>query len=571
MKKLTINLMFLMFVLFLCSTSAFSQRATKLIIKDIKDSFKSTDIAEIKKEVATIFVDELKGVYAAEIDGDINISTELKAVKKTAMATYIKKTQAQINAFSDDSDTPSTEVKPPVKEAEDKGIDSGAASFAEVPQAGGTQIKGTGGTAGGDYQINVNSDNKGSTKADKDGTFTKTVAELPPGSKVTIVPLANGKEKPELAVSEEAVSYHDPTKGGIFGVLVGGAVFSQQNQNYGQSSPFFGFNTGYYSKAYGTKRYVGTTTGANPKSIYLTLTTSRDYLTDTEGRVWKRDYAANGLTFKNGLKVLTLNNNEAAFKNGVPIIQNGAMKLKKGSFFKEFRLNFRFQGIFESDGRTATGKADETAPSASPTPTPTTPATPAAATPNNPFQFIASQQTFTTQAEAWMEFRPLRQFSFGPYVSIGASALVDKTNATAGTKFVNDNGKSSTIMKQDTDLKKFIDVGAIVNLRFPDQKFFLQAIFARGYYEQYKDLDLNPLKPGDAGFDKLFKPDDTTKRFIGKLRIFPEGLNTTFGRQIAITPMFGVDLNAGNGPDHLRFFTGFAIRLKGINVADAVK
>ncbi len=575
MKKITINLMLLMFVLFLYSTSAFSQRAANLIIKDINKSFKSDDIAEIKKAVVTILVDELAEVYIAEIDA-ADVSAETKTAKKKATAAFIKNSRAKIDDISDDSttdDNTTAGTKKPVEKAEDKGIDSGAASFAEVPQAGGTQIKGTGGTAGGDYQINVNGDNKGSTKADKDGTFTKTVAELPPGSKVTIVPLAGGKEKSELAVSEEAVSYRDPTKGGIFGVLVGGAVFSQQNQNYGQSSPFFGFNTGYGSRVFGAKKYIGTIINAKDakgnavvKKVQLILTSSDDVLTDTDGKQWERDFSENTkLVFKNGDKSLEISagNNTNSFKKsktGSNNKVNETIKLNKGNFFSSARVNFRFQGIFESDGRTATGKEDAVAA------TPTTPASNP-----NPFQFIASQQTFTSQAEIWAEFRPLRQFSIGPYFSIGASALVDKSNADTGTKFVSDTGKSSTIKKLDTDLKKFYEAGAIVNLRFPDQKFFLQTIMAYGNYEQYKDLDLNPLKLGDAGFDPKFKANDTRKRFVGKLRIFPEGLNTTFGNQISITPMFGVDLNAGNGPDHLRFFTGFAVRLRGVNVAAAPK
>jgi hypothetical protein len=569
MKKLTINLMLLMFVLFLCSTSAFSQRAANLIIKDINKSFKSDDIAEIKKAVVTTLVDELAEVYIAEIDA-ADVSAETKAAKKKATAAFIKNSRAKIVDISDDSttdDSTAAGTKKPVEKAEDKGIDSGAASFAEVPQAGGTRIKGTGGTAGGDYQININGDNKGSTKADKDGTFSKTVAELPPGSKVTIVPLAGGKEKPELAVSEEAVSFRDPTKGGIFGVLVGGAVFSQQNQNYGQSSPFFGFNTGYGSRVFGAKKYIGTIKdakgNATDKKIQLILTSSDDVLTDTDGKLWTRDFSQNTkLVFNNGDKSLEISagNNTNSTKKSKTGDDNKTIKLNKGSFFSSARINFRFQGIFESDGRTATGKEDAVAA------TPTTPASNP-----NPFQFIASQQTFTSQAEIWAEFRPLRQFSIGPYFSIGASALVDKSNADTGTKFVSDTGKSSTIKKLDTDLKKFYEAGAIVNLRFPDQKFFLQTIMAYGNYEQYKDLDLNPYKPTDTNYNPRFNENDTRKRFVGKLRIFPEGLNTTFGNQISITPMFGVDLNAGNGPDHLRFFTGFAIRLRGVNTADAVK
>jgi hypothetical protein len=556
MKKIIIAVALSFVWLISFATFIYAQNPTNdSLITKIDAVLASNKSGAVKKALATQFVTILNSVYVA----NINATGDAADIKVAEIGIVAGMILAYNNTIAGIPATGVNVPPPPPPPAQ--------ATFLETPQLGGTKVKAKG-DAGKEYQVSVNGEDAGNAVGEADGSFIKKVPELQAGSKVTIKPVADGKPIDGRAVSEEAVGYDDPTKGGIFGVLVGGAVFSQQNQNYGQSSPFFGFNTGYYSKAYGTKRYMGTTTEAVPKNIYLTMTTSRDYLTDTEGRVWMRDYAANGLTFKNGTKVLTLNNSNAALKNGLPVIHNGAMKLKKGSFFKEFRLNFRFQGIFESDGRTATGKEDAATPSASPTPTPS--ATPAA-TPNNPFQFIASQQTFTTQGEAWMEFRPLRQFSFGPYVSIGASTLIDKSNAEAGTKFVSDNGKSSTIVKQDTDLKKFYDIGAIFNLRFPDQKFFLQAIFARGYYEQYKDLDLNPLKLGDAGYNPLFKVDNTTKRFVGKLRVFPEGLNATFGRQIDITPMFGVDLNAGNGPDNLRFFTGFAIRLRKIGIADAAK
>jgi hypothetical protein len=62
----------------------------------------------------------------------------------------------------------------------------------------------------------------------------------------------------------------------------------------------------------------------------------------------------------------------------------------------------------------------------------------------------------------------------------------------------------------------------------------------------------------------LYAGKDTRKRFIGKMRVFPGGLSTTFGEQLKLAPMFGVDINAGRGPDQIRFFTGFAIRIRGL-------
>ncbi len=558
MKKLIITVVLsLMWLMSFATFISAQARTNNQIIADIDAVLASSKSPAIKKALATNFVTELSGVYVANINNSGD-PPNIKAVEIGIVAGMIVTYIATIAAI------PAAGVVPPAPPPPAK------AEFLETPQLGSTKVKAKG-VAGKEYQVSVNGEDAGNAIGEADGSFIKKVPELQAGSKVTIKPVADGKPVDGKAVSEEAVGYDDPTKGGIFGVLVGGAVFSQQNQNYGQSSPFFGFNTGYYSKVKGAKRFTGTSNTG--KTLRLTLTTSRDFLTDDDGKVWTRDFTKpTELTYKNGTNfVVICDGISACDRNVGKTERNGDMKLKSDKWYKNYRVNFRFQGIFESDGRTATGKEDAVAatPSASPTPTP-------AATPKKPdtFQFVASQQTFSTQAEAWLELRPMRQFSFGPYVSIGASALVDKTNAEAGTKFVSDNGKSSTIIKQDTDLKKFYEYGAMVNLRFPDQKFFLQAIAARGYYEQYKDLDTNPFKtldPTNPLYNTPFKVNDTTKRFVVKLRVFPEGLNATFGRQINITPMFGIDLNAGTGPDNLRFFTGFAIRLKGINVADAVK
>jgi hypothetical protein len=49
------------------------------------------------------------------------------------------------------------------------------------------------------------------------------------------------------------------------------------------------------------------------------------------------------------------------------------------------------------------------------------------------------------------------------------------------------------------------------------------------------------------------------------LRVFPSGLGVSFGQQVKAAPMFGVDLNAGRGEDHLKFFTGFAVAIRGFS------
>jgi hypothetical protein len=44
------------------------------------------------------------------------------------------------------------------------------------------------------------------------------------------------------------------------------------------------------------------------------------------------------------------------------------------------------------------------------------------------------------------------------------------------------------------------------------------------------------------------------------------GLARGFGKQLKMTPMFGVDINASRGPDSLRFFSGFAMSIRGLNL-----
>lgn len=104
-------------------------------------------------------------------------------------------------------------------------------------------------------------------------------------------------------------------------------------------------------------------------------------------------------------------------------------------------------------------------------------------------------------------------------------------------------------VRADNDIKQFREVGFVNEFLLPNTKLFVQNIMAYGVYEGLRNLVPNK---------------DTSKRFIARLRVFPDGLDRGFGRQTRFAPMFGIDINAGRGPDHLRFFTGFAVRLKGL-------
>lgn len=352
-------------------------------------------------------------------------------------------------------------------------------AFTEVPSDGDIKIKGKG---CGEYKIYVEGVEKATATANSDGYFTSTklVSPLKKGEMITIKSLNAQNQPIETARAElEVQDKKNPEDGGIFGMLFGGVVLSQQAQDYSQYDPFFGFQIGYGSRVFGS---------------------------------WRNQ-------------------------------QDSSL----GMHWWAFRVNARIQGIFSTEGRTATAL-----PSPMPTPDPDT-----------SLQFIAGRQSFSTEASTWMEFRPLKAFSFGPYLAWGGTTVVNKNDlinqpvainpTTTGTStFANES-------RSDNDLKQYREKGVILHLRFPDYKFFTQAVLAYGKYEGLKGLDANTtglVLPN-------YKENDTSRRFIGKLRIFPDGLKTSFGEQIEATPMFGVDLNAGTGNDFLRFFVGYTITLKG--------
>jgi hypothetical protein len=273
------------------------------------------------------------------------------------------------------------------------------------------------------------------------------------------------------------------TPSGLTGLLVGGVVVSQQEKNFSQSDPFFGFTAGY---------------------------------------------------------------NTNSFPSG-------------------WVLHYRIQGIFQSQPQTAVApKAATASASPSPTPTPTPTPTPAASPSpvdiSNFTPFLASRKTFDIDFHIWAD-RPFGRgvLRIGPYFGIGASTFIDsnelkgdetvtKTDASGGeTKLDPSLGRASN------DLKKFIEGGIIANLLKDNGELFMQTQMLYGQYEA-----LAGLVPGH----------DTRNRFIGRLRIFPTGLNLSLvdpnkeSSGVSMSPMFGVELNAGRGPDQLKFFTGIAVSIR---------
>jgi hypothetical protein len=213
-------------------------------------------------------------------------------------------------------------------------------------------------------------------------------------------------------------------------------------------------------------------------------------------------------------------------------------------------FNLRFQGIFSSAPRTAAAPAED------------------AEDPNVPnvdLPFLSSRKTFDTDLHFWWEFPVLgsKFITLGPYAGIGASTVLDKNELkdeevrveSDDTATGTDTDLDTSQVKTDNDLKKYYEYGLVLNIYLPNRGLFLQSTLAKGHYEAlgglYKDVD---------GFDRY----DTRKRFHGRVTIFPMGLARGFGAQTRLTPMFGIDLNASRGPDSLRFYSGFALSLKGI-------
>ena len=204
------------------------------------------------------------------------------------------------------------------------------------------------------------------------------------------------------------------------------------------------------------------------------------------------------------------------------------------------RFNIRFQGLFNAAPRTAAAPPED--------------ATATAATDAPDLPFLSSRKSFDLDIHTFLEYRVLgsRYITLGPYFGIGASAALDKNELRDEEVRVEGDGTDDSVeldtsrVVADNDLKSFYEFGPMFNVYLPDRGLFLQSMVGYGRYEALKGL---------------YEGYDTRKRFVGKLRIFPLGLNRAFNNT-PLSPMFGVDLNASRGQDSLRFFTGFAI---GIN------
>jgi hypothetical protein len=418
--------------------------------------------------------------------------------------------------------------------------------WTNVPESGSDVRVGYTGDPGKSYQFYVKK-RSGGAPQNIDSTMTPGISgvvsavfpELSAGDMVGIVQMDGGNpvdgSRDEIAV-ESAL---DETKGGPFGLLLGGVVMSQQAQEFQQADPFFGFTAGYVSKMRNAYKLSKKGTCGNETARYIE--------TNVRGLFATED----------GLVVRCANNRWAVSSDRKITEENANARFARNGGFNGWRWNLRFQGLFQSDPRkatatdtTETGDDDDGGNG----------------TTDNPFTFIASRKTFNIETQLWLDFWANSAFSIGPYAAIGASTVLDKnelqgeavTDGEEGTE--GDNTSTvATQSQSDNDIKKYYEGGVLMNINL-NRDLFLQSILAYRHDEALAGLYNGPPS---------CKFCDTQHRFSGKLRIFPAGLSRGFGRQIRMTPMFGVEVNAGRGPDHIKFFSGFAMRIKGININDA--
>lgn len=351
----------------------------------------------------------------------------------------------------------------------------------------------------GNNRVEVSDLKHGGARAERNLTFQPP--EKPVLDAAATAFVAPGPGIGPVAPAPRDNSDNNNDRGHLIGLLLGGAVMSQQGENFSQADPFLGFVAGY----------------------------------DHVNRLDVRAPA----------------------------------------------LHWRVQGIFqvqpkkEEAPETADASASPT-PAASPTPTPNF--TEAGFKP-----FLASRKTFDIEMQLWYDWAARNWIFFGNkesrnydvrvgvYGTFGASTYLDKNELRGDGKVkvkkaTAEDGQTELDPEQakiDNDLNKFWEVGLIGNFFRYDRradnsrilenpKLFLRAQVGYGNYESMEGFN-----PGKTGF-----LNNSRNRFIGKLRIFPQFLDSNPDGDADSSPMFGVEINAGRGPDQIKFFTGVATAFK---------
>jgi hypothetical protein len=379
------------------------------------------------------------------------------------------------------------------------------------------RITGKNALSGPTVELLVNDQSVGTTVAGEDGRYGKSVPDLHPGDRVRVQQTNSiGNQTDSSAFSaEKQADVPDPDRGSPVGFMLGGVVLSQQAKQFSQSDPFFGFVGGYR---------FGRISQKNDKGIKLDVERRE---IDNEGyRVEKCE--SNGESDPECKRLSR--KNDAYYKrvkrNGKDVKSDPAYG---PNWLASGQWNLRFQGIFQSDPRAASDTQANSGPDFEP--------------------FIASLKSFNVETQLWYDWQIASKVRLGPYGAWGGSTVLTR-NELSGEAV---NPDSAPIdggnAKIDTDIKQYKEYGLHMNVSLFNRNLYLQSILARGHYEALKGLAPNQ---------------NTQNRFIGKLRIIPGGLSYSFGEQKTFTPIFGVDINAGYGPDQIKFFFGSIIHIKGI-------
>lgn len=407
------------------------------------------------------------------------------------------------------------------------------------------RITGDRGTEGASVEIFVNDQSVGTTAVNERGNFSKALsAPLSIGDRVKIQQTSGEGDNRVVSYfsTEKKVDELDVNRGTPVGFLLGGIVLSQQAKQFSQADPFFGFIGGYRFGRFAQKSKVnGLYQDIFEQDIdeqgYRLVSCKDDDL----------DPACRRIIKGNKVRYKRMTDRYGDYIKSVPEYKKGI--LKSGQW------NLRFQGIFQSDPRTGSDPAQDAGkvPDFKP--------------------FIASLKTFNIETQLWYDLPIASKVTLGPYFAWGGSTVLTK-NELSGEVINTDmataasNGGASTNagtagqdVKIDTDIKQYKDYGLHMNVMLFNKRLFLQSVIARGHYEAFKGLV--PILDKDDP-KKVTGFYNTQNRFVGKLRIIPDGLTYDFGALKSVAPMFGVEVNAGYGPDHIKFFFGTIFRIKGL-------
>jgi hypothetical protein len=332
------------------------------------------------------------------------------------------------------------------------------------------------------------------------GATTVIVTSLDSGAPTAPVAVTIPEPARPAAVAPRRAPATRPAR--LVGLLLGGTVISQQAENLSQADPFMGFIVGY------------------------------DDMPDTTD------------------------------PNYDPKKDN------------DWRAHWRVQSIFQVQPKTeeapveGTGEGEDTDNNG-------------AADPPDFRSFIASRKSFDVEMSFWYDRPATKWLIFGNgntdpnirlgfYGAVGGTAYVSKNELKGDesvkvedTKDANNNDNTNDQVeldveraKVDNDIDLFYEGGLIGNffkgMEEGKPKLFMQVKLGYGRYEA-----LAGFNPGKTGFFN-----DSRNRFVGKLRIFPMFLDRDPEGTADASPMLGVEINAGRGPDQIKFFTGIATAFK---------